>query len=192
MAGKQRPEAAQEVGQGATTAARAAVGWREIGWMALWGAALYGTLQIARITGPWDHAICGAWGCGPPLSALVACHGFWAVLIGGTVTAVMRYGSAPVLAVAGRLLMAGGMVGLVALALWEGTSGLTAPDQSWWPYALQRYLFVLATSVDMPLLQIIAAGAMMAKGGRAVAARQARQSSAEVGEERGSATAEPG
>lgn len=46
-----------------------------------WGLALTGTLSIANWPGDWGHSVCGAWGCGPPLQALLACHTSWLVVL---------------------------------------------------------------------------------------------------------------
>ena len=47
-----------------------------------WVFALLGTLQVHRWEGLLGgHAICGPWGCGPFLSALIGYHGFWLILL---------------------------------------------------------------------------------------------------------------
>ena len=50
----------------------------------VWGAALFGILQIGLASGSGlhEHSICGPWGCGPPTSALLGWHGFWLLLAG--------------------------------------------------------------------------------------------------------------
>jgi hypothetical protein len=50
-------------------------------WLTGWGLTLAGTLSIASLPGDWGNSICGAWGCGPPLQALVACHASWVVVL---------------------------------------------------------------------------------------------------------------
>ena len=156
-------------GDAIPTGARA---WGRMSRAAGWTVALYGTLQIARLNGPWDHAICGPWGCGPPLSALVACHAFWAVLIGGTVVVVRRYWSGSTLAIVGRLLAVGGLIGLATLAIWEAVHGSPAGEGILRPYLVQRYLFVLLTSIDTPIVELTVAGGAMVVAGRGKAAER--------------------
>ncbi|MFV2065444.1 MAG: hypothetical protein ACC645_00580 [Pirellulales bacterium] len=146
---------------------------RAAGWIVLWTVALYGTLQIARLSGPWDHAICGPWGCGPPLSALVACHAFWSVLIGGTVMVAVRCWSGATLATVGRLLAVGGLIGLVVLAIWGVVHGSPAGEGILRPYLVQRYLFVLLTSIDTPIVELTVAGGAMVVAGRGEVAKRA-------------------
>ena len=47
----------------------------------LWEAGLYAVLNVRQVESLNVHAICGTWGCGPPLSALISWHGFWLLLV---------------------------------------------------------------------------------------------------------------
>ena len=49
--------------------------------MTLWSGLLFGSLSVANLPGDWGHGICGPWGCGPPMQALVACHFAWLVVL---------------------------------------------------------------------------------------------------------------
>lgn len=125
-----------------------------------WAAGLFGVLSLQYLPDRFfgEHSVCGPWGCGAPLPVLLACHGFWAVLFAPSVvyaawrlepTTVWRWGVS-LLGLAG--------IALAAIAVWQALS--------WWPqvdslqrqYLVQRYLFVLATLVDVPVLEMLVAG----------------------------------
>jgi hypothetical protein len=126
-----------------------------------WVAALEGVLQLRMLptASLGGHDVCGPWGCGPPLPVLLACHGFWLVLMGP-----------PAILAASRLprkwvrrlgigLASAGLYGLVAVAAWEAATWL--PQANAWQrhYIGQRYLFALITFVDAPIVQSLAIGA---------------------------------
>lgn len=125
---------------------------------AAWGGALFGVLQLYRLPDAAGHSICGPWGCGPPIQALAACHGFWLVLFSLPTGLLCRRLDPRTLRRTGLLLVAGGILGLAGIAVWEGIH--------WWPrasefqrhYIVQRYLFVVATLVDVPVVEIVIVG----------------------------------
>ena len=130
-----------------------------LGWFAVWVAALFGALQIHRVSGWSGHSICGPWGCGPPIEALLSYHGFWLVLLlpagivaGRTLppTEAARWGAA--LAIAA-------IVGIVTLAAVDAARWLSLAHDDAHRYLVQRCFFRLATFVDFPLVQLAVAGA---------------------------------
>ena len=86
--------------------------------MIAWGGACLAVLQPARWPDLFgEHSVCGPWGCGPPMSALVAVHGFWlvvfaAVVRGSTVGMARPHRRLRTL---GRGLTAVGVLGAVGL-----------------------------------------------------------------------------
>lgn len=133
-------------------------GWRTIMLTAAWGGALFGVLQLYRLPNDPNHSVCGPWGCGPPVQALAACHGFWLVLFSLPTLLLCRRLDSATIRWTGLLLFACGILGLAGIAVWEGTH--------WWPragelqrhYIVQRYLFAVATLVDVPVVEIVLAG----------------------------------
>lgn len=120
----------------------------------IWIAALYGVLQAGPHLGDLGHGICGPWGCGPSLEALLVYHGFWLVLIGGLTTLAVQSCSAATLHVAGRTLTVVGLCGLLGLTVWE----LAHMTDTMRQYAVQRCLFAVATQVDVPIMPTTLAG----------------------------------
>jgi len=131
-----------------TSASKSKTVCKSIG-LVVWVAAIYGSLQIHYLEGNFDHAICGPWGCGPPVMALVGCHVFWFLLVAPPALA------AGFLLPADRALRIGkfcAIVGLGSLAWVVAADGIR-----FWQSALssefllQRILFCLATFVELPL-----------------------------------------
>jgi hypothetical protein len=132
---------------------------RNLIWFAAWGVSLFGILRVHFIEGQWDHALCGAWGCGPPLAALISYHGFWllfllplTVLLSGQ---LLPANSRRIGIVVFTMATAAIIVVVVADAI---SSSQHATDQS---YLIQRGLFRMATYVDFPLIQLGIAGLIL-------------------------------
>ena len=119
-----------------------------------WAGALWATLQIANLHTSWDHAICGVWGCGPSLSALVSCHLAWLVVL----TPLALVGRAVVPARWQRPIGVTTFVLAVALVMGvvarEAVDWLPTVDASARQYFAQRCLFVIATWIDFPVVEL--------------------------------------
>lgn len=139
--------------------------WRWLAALVAWGLALTATLSVANWRGDWGHGVCGPWGCGPPLQALVACHSAWIVvllpptlLLRGRLSPGVRWKT-------GWIVFALGMAGIIGLGLSESFSWLSQADESQRQYLPQRIGFVLVTLVDVPLMQLVVVGvALMVRG----------------------------
>jgi hypothetical protein len=127
---------------------------------AAWAASLFGALALQYLPDRFfgEHSVCGPWGCGAPLPALLACHGFWLVLFApATIFAARRLGPRAVWRVGAALVALAG-VGLMSVGVWQALTWWPAVDNSLHRFASQRYLFVLATLVDVPVLETLLAG----------------------------------
>lgn len=128
--------------------------------LTIWAVCLAGALSVANL--PWDlgHAICGPWGCGPPVQALVACHLAWFVALVPPAVLLVRWRrpSGTMLRRVGLLLVALAGAVLMAIVIYERLV--------WWPeaselqqaYFWQRYGFAIATAVDVPVVQVLVVG----------------------------------
>jgi len=129
-------------------------------WLTAWTAAIAACLSIRSWPGNWGHWLCGPWGCGPPLQALVACHSAWLVLLLLPAVVLSRYQwpSPAALRKLGTFLIcvAIAVLGLIVarqrLDWWNAAQG---PQQE---YFWQRCGFIVATTVDMPVVQMLIAG----------------------------------
>jgi hypothetical protein len=125
-----------------------------------WGAGLIGVLSLSRLPDRFfgSASVCGPWGCGAPPPALSACHGFWLVLLApATVYAARRLTVQSLRRLSVGLLTLAGAA-LVAIAVWQALTWWPNVDKSLHQYAVQRYLFVLATLTDVPVLETLIAG----------------------------------
>ena len=129
---------------------------RNLIWFAAWGVSLFGVLRIRFLEDRWDHALCGVWGCGPPLSALVSYHGFWLLFILPMAVLYSRHlppASSRRIGIVVFTISVFAIILLVvvdAIIFWQDSTG---PD-----YIFQRCLFRLATYVGFPLIPMSLAG----------------------------------
>ena len=135
--------------------------------IALWGAALAGVLRISRMSVAADNGICGPWGCGPPLNALIACHGFWIVLLLPPTVMLLRRGPARTVHAVGLVSTSIGIATLSVIAIWEWTHWYAIASDWQRGYLVQRYLFSIVTLVDVPVIEIT----LLGLAGLAVTAR---------------------
>lgn len=124
----------------------------------LWGAGLMLVLQVHQLPVGNSHAICGPWGCGPPLPALISYHGFWLVLLSLPTALCCRFlRTRPLLLVGGTAVLVG-LVGIAGVIYWESTHWLPHVQTIQKDYFPQRCLFSVAILVDVPLVQVLLAG----------------------------------
>lgn len=126
--------------------------------IALWGAALAAVLRMSGISLPADHGICGPWGCGPPVGALIACHGFWVILLLPPMVLLSHHVSAQTRHRLGLLLTLAGIAALSVIGVWEWHHWYAVASAWQRKYLLQRYLFSVATLVDVPVIQVTMVG----------------------------------
>ena len=135
---------------------------KRISWfvagLSVWGAALYGCLQINQIPGNWEHSICGPWGCGPPPQALVAWHSFSGVFLAGPAILIGLRLSTPQIWRCGALLAVLGAAATIGFVAWDLSHWLPNASSSQQAYALQHGLFAVAILVDVPLVSVTAIG----------------------------------
>jgi putative copper export protein len=125
-----------------------------------WSGLLLGSLSIARLPGDWGHAFCGPWGCGPSIQALVACHLSWLVVLlpAAFLFANSSRVSPELVRRVGTLLVLAAIIGLLTIVVYQRIIWLPAASDFQRPYFWQRCGFVIATSIDLPLLQVLLAG----------------------------------
>jgi hypothetical protein len=96
----------------------------------------------------------------PPLQALVALHGLWALaLLAFGVWAVRKW-PPRCLRLVGLALIALGLAALAALVGRELLTWYPAVSPTQQKYLAQRILYVVGTSTDLPVVQVIVAGAV--------------------------------
>ncbi len=128
--------------------------------LAGWSGMLLASLSVAKLPGDWGHGICGAWGCGPPTQALVACHLAWLVALTPPVVFIM-YWSRRAQCRVGFLLTALSICAVLALIAYQRI--VWRPEAYEWQRSFfwQRCGFCLATTVDVPILQMFGLGLVL-------------------------------
>jgi hypothetical protein len=125
-----------------------------------WAAGLFGVLQLGLVTvhGAHAHGICGPWGCGPPLSALIAWHSFWLLLVAAPTGLLIRFWPADRLRLLGMVLTLAAVLSLLGVGVWEAATWLPKVPDGQPTYFVQRYLFSVVTLVDLPVIPVGLAG----------------------------------
>lgn len=126
---------------------------RNLLWLVAWMLALFGVLQVHQLEGMFGHAICGPWGCGSPVSALIGYHAFWCLLIWPGVLILGSRWCRNTRRHLGSGLMLVSVAGIASLLLLDGLNNSAAER-----YLLRWCLFRVATFVDFPLVQLGIAG----------------------------------
>ena len=146
--------------------------------LTVWGLALTATLSIANWPGDWGHSVCGIWGCGPPLQALVACHASWLVVLVPLATWMLRMLSVhwvKRVSLIGLALVT--MCGL-AIAGHEYLTWYVPASEFQRSYFLRRVGFVILTTVELPLFEIAGIAAVLLMGSFAPVQRRLLPASA--------------
>lgn len=157
--------------------------------VALWGAALYGSTRLHTLELGVAPIFCGPWGCTATPEALVGYHLFWLALLAPAATLVAAWRPAGQAVRFGKALAAAGVIGIVLLVAGAAAEWLASGGAE--RYALQRGLFVVATTPDLPLGPAALAGLAAWTHG-ACRGRRARGSVAPPTETRADAAGEAG
>ena len=114
-----------------------------VGGLVLWAAAAYGVLLVGSVPSQWldGHVICGPWGCGPTMSALVTWYGFCLVFAAPPVALAVWKLPASWLRRIGLVLFGAGMLGLTSVGVWEAVTWLPKVAEGQPSYFFWRCLF---------------------------------------------------
>lgn len=125
----------------------------------VWIAGLWGSLQIHRYDLNLGHSVCGSWGCGPPIEALIGYHGFWTLIILPIAAGVGAFVPAAISRKVGWAVLGISVLGTVGYVAWDVISyAMRSGD---YHVLMQRGLFTLITTVDIPMLPTILAGGIL-------------------------------
>ena len=127
--------------------------------VAAWIGAVWGSLQIHRFDLNLQHGVCGPWGCGPPVEALIGYHGFWFLLFLPVAAGVGLYLPSTVNRKVGLSLLT---FGLLTICLRVGLDVGSYVSHSGTSHAVQRGFFTLVTTVDLPMIPTVLAGVLLA------------------------------
>jgi hypothetical protein len=118
-----------------------------------------GTLQLNRFPGDWGH-LCGHWGCGPSVKALIVWHLFWLVSLSLPAVLAISCMSRKGLRRLGLAVISLGILGTSAVLAVETMESFSQAIRPGSGLLVARCLFRLATLVDLPLVQGILLGGL--------------------------------
>jgi hypothetical protein len=142
-------------------------------WLPVWAGGLYAALLLEAVPGDFGHDWCGPWGCWPPIQALVALHLFWVVLFAPPIVWACRTCQPLTLRRLGGLLTTLGLLGVALVAAREAVTWYPHMPAEYRRYFGRRVVYALAMLTDLPVVQLIMAGAVCR-----VAARRKRRPAA--------------
>jgi hypothetical protein len=123
-----------------------------------WAAALGLSLSLSNWTSDWSHGVCGPWGCGPPIPALLACHLSWFILLLPIAVQGARWLPPKRVSLLGWIAMAGSTISIAAMATYERMTWYAQASELNRPYFWNRVGFTMITQVDLPVLQVFTVG----------------------------------
>ena len=125
----------------------------------VWFAGMWGSLQVHKMDLNITHSICGRWGCGPPAEALIGYHGFWLFSVLPIAMVAGWYFTPRTSRTVGRSVLLLSLVATIAYVAWDVVDFYRQAESA--QYLLQRGFFTLVTTVDVPMIPTILAGALL-------------------------------
>jgi len=144
---------------------------RLIAGIAVWLLAMLGVLWIAQLDLGITHTICGPWGCGPRAEALIACHGFWLMLLAPPAMFAASRTATPTIQLVAFTAIAVAAAGMLVIAVQQAFTWLPMIRPGEPTYFVRRCLFVIVTTIELPLVQL----GLLGLGGWAVVRRRHRR-----------------
>ena len=122
-------------------------------YIGAWIGLMLAVLQIQQLN--LGNGLCGKWGCGPPVEAVLGMHLFWFALILPPSIFASRKLHWPWKKI-GLLVSVASVLGLIGFAVYDYFS----INQAYYHegYIWQRYLLSLVSMVDVPVVQFLFAG----------------------------------
>ena len=119
-----------------------------------WAGVGAATLQLSRLPGDWGH-VCGSWGCGPSVKALLVWHLFWLVFLSLPAVLAMQSLASARLRRFGLASITVGSLGMAVVLAAEVFAGNRSSFDAGVQLVVSRTLFRIATLVDIPLMQLV-------------------------------------
>ena len=124
----------------------------------VWAASVYGATQLHKYDLPIGLDICGPWGCAASPESLLGYHLLWAsLLVPAVVLQCVLLPKHTGLRI-GLVALTLGITGILLLSGWAAYGWIDGGNGT--QYALQRGLFVVVTTPDLPLLPLTLSGAI--------------------------------
>lgn len=126
-----------------------------------WGAAVLLVLSYRDIRGDWDHAVCGVWGCSPPLAAVLSCQGVWGLILFPLTYWASRSFSLRVRRIIANTLLAVSIAALIGIVIYEYFHWYLYVGPNSRRYILHRLALATLTQIDFPVVLLFITGLLM-------------------------------
>lgn len=139
--------------------------FKYVPWL-LWILAAWGVLKVHELQFASSCDICGPWGCGPPVQALIAIHGGWAIfLLPAAYLASLKCSSKQLQRIGFGLILVG-VIGIIGVGIYQSMTWLQVTRPSLRQYFFQRWGFSILTLTDIPILQSVLFGTILLSASR--------------------------
>ena len=127
----------------------------------LWGVAAYSVLSFKDVRSSWDYAVCGVWGCSPPLAAVAACQAIWGLVLFPLAWWVSRKFSLRVQRLTALTALAVSLVAVLVIVVYEYFHWFLFVAEKNRIYFGRRLALATLTQVDFPVVMLFLASLML-------------------------------
>lgn len=127
----------------------------------VWGAAVLLVLSFREIRGDWDHAVCGVWGCSPPVAAVLSCQGVWGLVLFPLSYWSHRSFAPRVRRIIANTLLAVSFVALIGIVIYEYFHWYLYVGPNLRRFMGHRLALATLTQVDFPVVLLFVSGLLM-------------------------------
>ncbi len=127
----------------------------------VWTCAVLLVLSVRNIQGEWDHAVCGVWGCSPPLAAVASCQGVWAMVLWPILIWFDSSFSRRVVRITANTVLAVSLTALFAIVVYEYFHWYRFVGPASRKYFGQRLALSTFTQVDFPVVLLFLSGLLL-------------------------------
>lgn len=125
---------------------------------AVWTCAVLLVLSVRDVQGEWDHAVCGVWGCSPPLAAVASCQGVWGLVLLPILIWVNRSFSKRVVRISANTLLAVSLTAFLAIVVYEYFHWFSFVSPTSRNYFGHRLALATFSQVDFPIVLLSLSG----------------------------------
>jgi len=124
----------------------------------IWFCAVTMVLSLREIQGDWDHAVCGVWGCSPPLAAVFACQGVWGLILFPILHWVSDRYSARVTRITSLTVLGVAIIAFAIIVIYEIFHWFRFVTPVNRKYFGHRIALATLTQVDFPVVMLLLSG----------------------------------